>query len=119
MIYVLNSTAVIASSGLMYWFGRRYAVKEDNSIRGAIIRSICWSVIFCWTLIIVGGGVVPAMIPLPSWGALVFWLLELKEGSSSEVVTLYIPHTMLSPAIPLGAYLIAFRLYQVEANVAS
>ena len=124
MFYVWGLVITLVSSGLMYWFGKRYAIRETANLRGAIFRSTCWSIVFCWTTLLINGGVVPGIIPLPSWGAIIFWLLETTGNLDSTVqhdtgVTVqFVPHILVSPAVPLAAYLIAYKRYRDDNEAA-
>ena len=108
------------SSGLMYLVGKRYALKETATLPGAIFRCAGWSILVCWTVILVRGGVLPGFIPLPSWGALTFWALETNTSLSfiakheTGVSIQFIPHILASPAVPLAAYLVAYILHRDE-----
>ena len=105
-LFAYNALSLIPASALMYWRGRKYGRKESPTFLGAILRAICWSFLFCWTVLFVHGQGV-GVIPLPSWAWVGF---ELIESVSAGVRTLYLPHLVLSPAIPIGIFLLAYAL---------
>ena len=122
-MFLVHTLFTAVQCAIMYWIGKKYAVKEDVYLRGAILRSAGWSLVFCWTVLLVGGGVVPAIIPLPSWGAVLFWLIETDAilGIEAElgkgIRVHFVPHILLSPAIPIAAYLFAFRRHKNEIKI--
>lgn len=101
-----NAISLIPASALMYWRGRKYGRSEYPTFRGATLKALLWSFLFCWTALFAhgqGAGV----IPLPSWAWVGF---ELIEGIDDGVRTLFLPHLALSPAMPIGMFLLAYSL---------
>lgn len=100
----------------MYWLGKKYAAKETATVPGALIRCLAWSVVACWTVLLIGGGMVPAIVPVPSWGAISHWLVATDASLGFEadyghgIRVHFIPHVLLSPAVPIVSYWIAFWL---------
>ena len=91
---------------VMYWLANRYSRSDRASWGGAIFRALSWSVVTCWTLLIVTGGMVPGIIPLPSWGAAIYSIIETE--SARGINLLFLPHVWLSPAVPVAVYLLSY-----------
>lgn len=107
--FIISYAVLIVIPGaVMHWLGRRYASRDVATMGGAIARALSWSVITCWTVMIVYGGMVPGIIPLPSWGAAIYSLFE--TDSARGIHAMFAPHLWLSPALPIAVYLITFKL---------
>ena len=67
----------------------------------------------------------PGIIPLPSWGAVIYWLtltdgsLGIKADEGSGISVIFVPHILLSPSFPITAYLLAFKLCKKECQATS
>lgn len=105
--YSAQFISIVVPGAFMYWRGKKYAAKESTTTHGAILRAIGWSFLFCWSVLFVRGQGF-AIIPLPSLGAVIVWLYTINE--SINVRTQLIPYPLLSPAIPVAIYLLAFKL---------
>jgi len=65
------------------------------------------------------------IIPLPSWGAVIVWAIATDASLGIEadygmgIGIHFMPHILLSPAIPIAAYLFAYKLYKNEFKTTS
>lgn len=126
LFYIIsNAILTIVPCAIMYWLGKKYLTKENATLHGAIFRSVCWSIIVCWTLLFVGGGMAAGIIPLPSWGAVIYWFTEtdgslgIKADHGMGIRVNFVPHILLSPAFPIAAYLLAYKLCKKECQTTS
>jgi hypothetical protein len=81
---------------------RSYAKKESATFMGALLRSFCWSLITCWTIVLLGGhGFL--ILPIPSWVVIGFWVAG-KDLSDATVI----PNIPWTPIIPIMTYWCVF-----------
>ena len=107
-IFLSYALLIVIPATVMGWLGQRYALRDAATMGGAIARALSWSLITCWTVMLVTGGMVPGIIPLPSWGGLIYSFIE--TDSARGIQTMFFPHIWLSPALPIAVYLIAYKV---------
>ena len=101
MTFDIIGYIVLLGGSVVYLFirGRRYGSRPDSSWPGAILRSVAWSLVTCWTIYGLATGHGPSLLLLPSWIAILIATFEGYIGA--------IPSLWVSPLVPIFSFLVS------------
>lgn len=99
---------LIIPGAIMHWRGKLYAARDATTMSGAFARALSWSLVTCWTVMLIYGGMVPGIIPVPWWAGAIYSFVE--TDSARGIHYLFTPHLWLTPAVPIAVYLLSFKL---------
>ena len=116
-IFLSYALLIVIPATVMGWLGQRYALRDATTMGGAIARALSWSLITCWTVMLVTGGMVPGIIPVPWWAGAIYSFIE--TDSARGINHLFAPHLWVTPALPIGVYLISYKLSRRQGKAQS
>jgi hypothetical protein len=100
---------------IFYFFAKSYAKKNHAVYSNALIRSIGWSCLFCWTSIS-GGDIAiwghnpSPLFSLPYWIA--YYFVGYKPSDSGAAFFYTEPSLWVTPLVPIAWYMLVFYLYK-------